>query len=200
MDVAFLWVGFEPYPQLMVESVRRHMPSAHIVQMTDQRSRVFDVDEVRRLEYDKHLMTFRLHHLATWPHEQAIILDGDVVLKGDLGHVFDQSFQVALTKRDRKDYPYNSGVMFSRCPEFWKQAAQWLKKHPALWDWDGDQAAIKEIAPQFDVLELRCEDYNWSPSSPTDTSTALAWHYKGKRRKEWLRMQLPKMPKKRYPC
>jgi hypothetical protein len=192
MDVSFLWVG-KPvsYPVMMLQSIRKVMPAARIVQMTDQATEALAVDEVIRRDYDGHLMLFRLQHLMEWPHSQAVILDTDLLVKGDLEHVFEQEFDVALTERlvvKRKGFKhrYNAGVMFSRCPAFWRAAYDWLVAHPDQWDWWGDQSAICEIAPQFKVLNLPCERYNWTPPERGHRSDALVWHYKGKKRKEWM--------------
>jgi len=199
MDVGFLMVGEQPCVATMVRSVRRVIPNARIVQMSDKGTpEVPGVDEVRRLPYDGYLMKFRLKHLADWPHEQALILDTDVIVKADVSDVFDQPFDLALTRRSKpemsadgvdmaKRHPYNCGVMFSRSPAFWLECYRWLQDaKPKLWGWWGDQEAVINVAPRYNILDLPVEEFNWSPSGPEELSDARIWHYKGAIRKQWM--------------
>jgi hypothetical protein len=196
--VSFVLVGNDrPWARLMVESVRKHLPEARIVQMSDLDTDAI-VDEVIRKPYDGRMMTFRLDHLADYAHDSMLILDDDCILKGDLSHVFKQRFDVALTARTGPVYfegvnmteacPYNTGVMFSRSQDFWKRAATVARHLPERFQrWWGDQMAVGVTARKgyWLVHELDVQRYNWSPGAASDTSDALVWHYKGKR-KEWL--------------
>ena len=194
--VSFVLVGNDrPWARLMVASVREHLPNARIVQMSDPDTDAI-VDEVIRKPYDGRMMTFRLDHLADFPHETMLILDDDCIVKGNLSHVFGHVFDVALTLRTGPLYyekinmtescPYNTGVMFSRGGKFWKRAAEVCHRLPdRLQRWWGDQMAVAVTAQKggFRVRELDTH-YNWTPKERDDTSDALIWHYKGTR-KEW---------------
>jgi len=196
--VSFVLVGNDrPWAKLMVDSVRKHLPHARIVQMSDPDTDAI-VDEVIRRPYDGRMMTFRLEHLANFEHSSMLILDDDCILKGDVSHVFDKSWHVALTLRTGPVHfeginmteacPYNTGVMFSRSQDFWARCAQVCYRFPDNFQrWWGDQMAVGLTARRghWTVHELDVRTYNWSPEAASDTSEALIWHYKGKR-KEWL--------------
>lgn len=202
--VAFLHVGDDPsLPLLMIESVRRHMPGVGLVQMTNPSTPSLPgVDTRQEMDYrGEGFMVYRLAHLASLAAEEAILLDTDVLLQGDLRHVFDDPFDVALTRRDdvillkgrdiTPEQPYNTGVMFSRSPAFWRAAgADCLTRSDSERRWFGDQLAIARVAAggQFAVQELPCARYNYSPAEPDeDLSGRLVVHYKGKR-KPWMAM------------
>lgn len=198
--VSFVLVGNDrPWAKLMVESVREHLPGARIVQMSDPDTDAI-VDEVIRKPYDGRMMTFRLGHLADFAHDSMLILDDDCILKGDVSHVFAKPFDVALTLRTGPVYfdnvnmtescPYNTGVMFSRSQGFWSKCAQVADRLPDQFKrWWGDQMAVGLTARRghWRVHELDVQRYNWSPGAASDTSDALVWHYKGKR-KDWLQV------------
>jgi len=179
----------------MVESVRRHHPGVKLVQMSDLDTDCI-ADEVIRRPYDGRMMTFRLEHLAAYPHTRMLILDDDCVVKAPLNVGWD--FDVALTRRTVACHfdgvnmaevcPYNTGVMFSTGTDFWKVSANVCRALPDRFQrWWGDQMAVAVTAKRggYSVLELDANRYNWTPKSREDTSDALVWHYKGLR-KEWL--------------
>lgn len=196
--VSFILVGNDrPWARLMVDSVRRYLPDTRIVQMSDEATDAI-VDEVVRRPYDGRMMTFRLDHLASFPHESMLILDDDCILKGDITDVFRKTWDIALTMRTGPVYydgvnmtescPYNTGVMFSRSNEFWEKCAQLCRRFPDNFQrWWGDQMAVGLAARRghWLVHELDVRRYNWTPESPADESDALVWHYKGQR-KSWL--------------
>jgi lipopolysaccharide biosynthesis glycosyltransferase len=197
LDVSFVLVGNDrPWAKKMVASVRAHIPHVRIVQMSDEATDCI-ADELVTRPYDGRMMTFRLEHLAAFPHKRMLILDDDCIVKGDVSHVFDNAFDVALTRRTEpavyegcnitETCPYNTGVMFSRSQKFWKRAAEVCHRLPdRLQRWWGDQMAVAVTAQKggYAVQELDTR-YNWTPATRDDTSDALIWHYKGLR-KEWI--------------
>lgn len=190
MICSFLMVGNQPWAPAMVRSVRR-VHSCHIVQMSDLKTpEVPGVDEVVRLPFRIPLMLYRLKHLASFPHDEMLILDADVVAKAH--DILSEDWDVALTKRPMEEafgMPYNTGVMISRSRTFWVEALEWLNDAPkTLHDWYGDQTAVARIAAtgRHRIKELSCAEFNWSPNSRRDTSDARFWHYKGLTRKKWL--------------
>lgn len=210
ITVGFLYVGaISKVAQIMVASVRHAMPRARIVQMTDYATKpVRGVDEVIRKRWDgKRLMPYRLLHLEEFPPVNAVFLDADIVVRKDLARVFDDEFDVALTRRDHSDLslekvpliletmPFNTGVMFSRASgrEFWSAAHEAvcaMSDEQQLW-W-GDQLAVKKIADEthLKVREYPCTLYNYTPNSlDEDLSERYVLHYKGNRRKPWLLAQ-----------
>ena len=201
MIASFLLVGDQPYAQTMVESLKAVL-KCPVVMMTDSKTpAVKGVDEVVRLPFKIPLMLYRLRHLSLFQHDEMLIVDTDVVAKAPVDDVLAQDFDVALTFREpgelytgdgidiSGDMPFNTGVMFSRTNEFWKDCYAWLVRQDAgKQQWYGDQLAVANVVRRgvYDVLGLPCNNFNWAPSSRTDTSNARFWHYKGAIRKKWM--------------
>jgi len=215
ISVCFLHVGpHHAIPSFMVASVKAAMPGAEIVQMTDQvTAPVPGVDSVVRHEWDgAKLMIFRIAHLAALERAACVILDTDVIVQRSLAPVFEQAFDVALTVRHEPvktfdktrdlaaEMPYNTGVMFSREPRFWKAALECCRGLPEKQhDWWGDQVSVKAVADsgQFNVLELPCDVYNYSPSTESeDVGARHVVHYKGAR-KVWMKQRFLGAPSRR---
>ena len=198
MKVAFLHVGNDlRLPELMVASAKRF--GYELVQMTDGSTpAVRGTDAVLRRPWDgERLMTYRLQHLAALV-EPALIVDTDILFMRDVRDVWEQDFDVALTRRvgpaldpngtDLAEVmPYNTGVMFSRSQAFWQRCHELCAGFPPeVQRWYGDQYAVRFAAPEFNVLELAVDPYNYSPDSPDeDVSQRYVVHYKGPR-KAWM--------------
>ena len=198
MKVGFLHVGADAsLPRIMVESVQQF--GYELVQMTDEETPAIEGCSVVRLPWDKtKLMTYRLLHLAELGEPELCVLDTDIIVRRDLSAVWGLPFDVALTRRGAtldtngqdvaKAMPYNSGVMFCREPMFWKRAHTICAGYPEKFQtWYGDQLAIKQAAPGFDLLELDVAAWNYPPKFEGDyPDTARVLHFKG-RRKDWMR-------------
>ncbi len=208
LTVAFLHVDGADYrryrslAERMVASVRKAMPEAQIAQMTDVGS--VEIQGVNlivrsRVQKGEEFMPYRLRLLAEWNHFPAVFLDTDVVVKGDLSTAFEREFDVGLTRRDypvlvggvdiARRMPFNTGVMFARGPEFFAgccEAVQGYSLHDRQW-W-GDQVAVAEVARsgKFRVAEFPSELWNRVPRFADDVGDALAVHFKGEKRKDWM--------------
>ena len=205
ITVAFVHVGADAaLPRIMVASVRRAMPAARIVHLTDELTApIAGTDETIRRRYDgSFLMTFRLAHFAALAPCNAVFLDTDVMVQRDLSPLFDWEFDVALTARDGSvidpggedislDMPYDIGVMLSKPSgwEFWREAerhcARLSEDHRR---WGGDQHAVKAVADTAPlcILDLECRLYNHTPHTETeDVAGRYVVHYKGAR-KAWM--------------
>ena len=200
LNITFLHVGKDStLPTKMVASVKEVMPNANIVQLTDENTPIIKgVNTVIRKKYNGLIMLFRLEHLASL-RGNWITLDTDMIIKKDLSHVFNQDFDVALTRRygsiidaDGDDIvkimPYNAGVMFSKNHEFWIEALNKLKSlDRKTHEWYGDQLAIKLIVDEhnYKVLELSCDEYNYTPQDKEERKDVYVYHFKGQR-KDWM--------------
>lgn len=201
MRVVFLHVGNDlAFPTIMVASVKRVMPTAEVWQLTDfQTPHIEGADYFAKMPFTGNLMSYRLNHLAAL-EGPFVSLDTDVIVQGDLSPVFNHEFDVALTKRTKEvtlrgrsmidEQPYNSGVMFSKSSDFWAEACRHCQTLPENQQkWFGEQLTIAALAKsgKYNVLDLDCEEWNFSPDDEDDdTSHAKVVHYKG-RRKEWMR-------------
>ena len=203
MNIVFLQVGNDViHAEKMVQSARKACKNAQIIQLSDEHTQIVkDVDKVVRKPYNGKLMLFRMQHLADLRGEW-VNLDTDIIVKKDLADVFNLDFDVALTKRespilDSNGFdittimPYNGGVIFSRNHLFWQDA---LRKIESLnheqHDWWGDQVAIKLVADTnyYNIVELPCDEYNYTPSNAEERKDVYVYHFKGQR-KDWMMNQ-----------
>ena len=187
---------------LMIASVKEVMPDAHFVQFTNMTSPVLPYmsEVVRKEPQQLGFMEARIDHFASYPHEQMLFLDPDIIMQKDVWDVFDTKFDVALTDRGGKPVmmgdkdisiamPHNTGVMFSVGNAFWRRVSVEMKKMSRDdKDWFGDQIAVGRVvkAKIFDVKVLDGSMYNYTPlSKEEDVSEKYIVHYKGKR-KAWM--------------
>lgn len=192
--------------RIAIEQVRRVVPEARIVQFSNQGDKILPgVNEIQRLYCaGMGLMEARIKLFSKYEGE-ILLIDPDVWMQKDPFEVFeDEKFDVALTRRDEnvklvikdegkplsgdmaKVMPYNTGVMFSRNPKFWTAVLERMKSMSMeSRNWFGDQIAVKKVAEsrRFKVLELPCNQYNFSPTKKEeDVSDKIMVHYKGNRK------------------
>jgi hypothetical protein len=186
----------EVIAQAMIHSVRRHM-DCEIVQLTDLTTPMLDgVDSVRRLEGTV-VSSFLARHLANLDGE-TLYLDYDTVVMEDVSTVFEQSFDLAITKRTQEEIdsrpvfkacPHNVGVMFSRSPALWKAIADRYDSRGDEPSWMKFQIIVTEainVLKEFTFLELPSERYNYTPNDRLeDLSGRSIVHYKGFK-KSWM--------------
>lgn len=197
MQVVFLHARQDQrYAEIMVRSAKRF--GYELIQLTDKDTPlVKGADKAIRLPWSGfRVMTYKLKHLSRIDYP-CLIVDTDVIFREDVAPILRQKFDVGLTRREGPIYdtsgvdvtiemPYNCGVMFSKSQDFWKAALDACEGYSeGRQHWYGDQHAVKEIAPRFNVLELPCTEYNYTPSTPDEVLTAKIIHYKGKR-KDWM--------------
>lgn len=197
MKVAFLHAQQDPkYAQAMVASVKRHMPKAELLQLTDEWTPEIEGCKAIRRHWDGNdAMIFKMTHLSKLDGE-VLALDTDVIVQADVSGLFSMPFDVALTWRDgpirgpkgediTKLMPINCGVMFCRNPEFWRACIDFCMVHE-IEHWCADQLTVPHVCRGFNTLRLHCDNFNYTPESATeDVSHRLIVHYKGDR-KEWM--------------
>lgn len=211
MNLAFMHIGAGPeFPMLMLASAIRHCDPQRIYHLTDEHTDPIPGTETLRLPYDgTHLVQFKMQHLAALPAMPLLVLDTDLIIQHDLNPIFQFDFDVALTRRDERIpdsrgvdaaavMPYNSGVMFCRNPIFWRQCQRFVDaQESAIRRWYGDQYAIAHVSRYFNVLELSCRNFNYTPQDPHEnTSHRYVVHYKGER-KQWMRQKYQVDPQTR---
>ena len=194
MRVAFLHARQSPkYADLMVASVQSVMPGVEILQLTDADTPTVDGCRALRMGWDHdNPMIYRMQHLARLQGD-VLVLDTDVIVQHDVSSVFDLTFDMALTWRDGPIYdpngtdltkimPYNCGVMFQREPGFWLACLRWCEGKEV--GWYADQLAVAAVAPQWNVLRLHCDHFNYTPRrADEDVTKRYVVHYKGNSRK-----------------
>lgn len=212
MNVGFFLVGTNSVDssigvvcaEALVRSVRQSMPKVPVVQLTDESTpAVAGVDEVRRLPTEP-LALLRMRHQASVDGDW-LFVDTDVYIQRDVRKVFAAPFDIALTTRNwphlkvaagfTERMPFNIGVVFSRCPAFWRDIYTRVQAMTPEWqEWMGDQQAVCDLAsehPTYHVAFLKGSSYNLPPAMPGDedavsermVAKASILHYKGASRK-----------------
>ena len=203
------------YIQTMFASARRFHPDCRAVVLSDHATRFPPGAEHDIIRYDLDPQQPMLSRSIAWlaylraAHGHIVFLDSDLLINGDLSHVFAADFAVALTYRDGDSkWPINAGINFAHGD---KLAAAgdfheiWLREfraaHLKQSVWGGDQDTLRELfaavdfarADSFDwrlgaipVRFLPCARYNFSTSHKTEMNgyypDALVLHFKGKRK------------------
>lgn len=195
--------------ELMIRSAKKHMPNVKFIQLTDESTAwVEGADECRRLSKDEPLMPFRLKHYSLMEGD-TIFVDTDIMFNANVSDVFDNNFDICLTHRrgeiivaptedgnfvDIVDkMPFNTGVIFSRRPQFWKEAYDYCKTLDTdKQEWYGDQLAVKHIFDRnehdffYQLMEVPCSIYNYTPLTKEENITdKKIIHFKGER-KGWM--------------
>lgn len=200
-------------PTIMAKSVKKAMPNARLIQMSDRKTPIIDgADEIWRDDYTYNqflaqpygmilpngLMVFRMRMLSKLDDKPTVILDTDTVVQHDLSSAFDDPFDIGLTERTEviKDQnghnmvetmPFNTGVMFSRSARFWRDCLDYVRTLTKdEKDWTGDQLAVAHISKNYRLKRFTVDPWNYSPSTKEeDISGKKVVHYKG-RRKTWM--------------
>jgi hypothetical protein len=195
----------------MVKSAKARMPAVRIVHFTDLESPpIKGVDEVRRKPSEPMALLRMRHHAGV--KGEWLFVDTDVIFQKPVHKVFREDFDIAVTTRNwphlkvavgfTERMPFNSGVMFSRCPAFWSEVYCRLRQSDRdLQEWMGDQEVICDLVTDPDTRytfrHVKGSIYNFPPALPDDAVDSLALqadaaivHYKGPRRKPLLLKRL----------
>ncbi len=202
------------YMGAMFASARRFHPDCQVRILTDENT-LFPPEtaaEIVRLPLDSGApMLSRakawLAHIRN-ASGHTVFLDSDILINGDLSHVFAADFAVALTYRDERKWPINAGINFAHgrrldeaiaFHELWLAHLQPKGVAPAVWG--GDQDVLRELFAEvnfarddsfswrlggLDVRFLPCARYNFSTKRAADMHghypDRLALHFKGERK------------------
>lgn len=187
---------------LACAAVHKSIPCVEVVHLSDGTTEQMEgSDSVLRIGGAMPMAMRRMLHNATVEGEW-LFIDPDVIVQQDVGDVFNDAFDVALTDRlgtityegaYAKQMPFNLGVSFSRNGAFWKRVLYHMHNlSPKLQYWEGDQLVIAEmmrlkLADDFNVKVLPGLKYNFPPKSENDErmKDAAICHWKGQR-KQWL--------------
>ena len=186
--------------KLTIASVRKAMPGVEVFHLTDADTPMVEgADGVKRVDVKLPMAVRRMMHNAQLDGDW-LLIDCDIIIKKDVRHVFDESFDVALTDRIGTDMegtsygkamPFNMGVAFSRSPAFWQRVIRHMSSLPMdLQSWTGDQLVVcamvrQGLADDFKVKILPGLTYNYPPLSVDDPrmENAAIVHFKGARKK-----------------
>lgn len=177
---------------MLINTIHYHHKDAEIVHLTDMDTpQLKDSDSVWRLPKDNQsVMILRWDHLSRMDAKPSISLDVDVLIRRNLGSVFEDEFDVALTKRriETDNQPYNTGIMFARDNRFFKACREKMEREPRFKQWIIEQegVGIEARSGRWDVKELPMDEWNHAPGVKSIFPESRILHYKGPR-KDFMR-------------
>ena len=184
-----------PIANLMIASVRRSMPHARIVQLSNlEFPRAEGVDDIFRHP--------NRGDFARWAYEaiigfmqtcddSIIQLGTDMVMMHDVSGVFDDDFTIAASpypKRTRTDGAYCGDGVFWKFPAIDAVSDMLAQYNGAILiqdGWEGYQTAMLRTVQSgaFKFKSLDFDTYNRTPDEPnTDLTGAAIVHYRGNRK------------------
>lgn len=186
-----------PNLQRAIAAVLEHMPHAAVIHLTTEQGP--RVPGVSKVVYVEGSFGFRRGTASATVQGDTLFLDCDCIVQADVSGVFKLPFDVAVARHREPPHPSlpcNGGVVFSRCPQFYRDFAQIARRmefDPAAragkpGNWVPIESAFNQmlVSGNYRVHYLDGDRYNYIPSSQDeDLSTRLIVHYKGSR-KGWL--------------
>lgn len=180
-----------PLAEKAIAAARQAMPHAEIWHLTTKGGPTLSADHCLRMDVSGEF-AYRQAVISAGLDGDVLFLDVDVMLREDVSDVFSQDFDIAVTTDMRpgaEGIKYNGGVIFSRCPEYWRaiaEAGKGMDFYKTPGDWEPIERARGAVADsgRFKLLVLPGEEYNYIPANPQDVRGKLT-HYRGKR-KAWL--------------
>lgn len=121
---------------------------------------------------------------------EVLFLDADCEIRGDLSHVWEQDFDIALPEIDDPFVRYTGGVVFSRSPAFWLGWADAMARFKYRQEPDSRDQLMR-FGRYIDgwpgrVLRLPWPVYERLPKRLGDPCDgALIVHYRGRRKAWW---------------
>ena len=202
------------YIQTMFASARRFHPDCRQVILSDQHTRFPSHPDTEIIRYDLDPTNPMMSRSIAWldylrrAEGHTIFLDSDILINGDLSHVFAEDFAVGFTYRDERKWPINAGLNFAN-GRYLRAAADfhelWLRRYESAHQeysvWGGDQDVLRELFARLDFaredcfshrvgeLDIRfvpCAVYNFSTSYDIEMDghypEARVLHFKGRRK------------------
>ena len=202
------------YIQTMFASARRFHPTCRKIILSDQATGFPPQPDIEIIRYDLDPQQPMLSRSIAWlsylrgAKGHTIFLDSDILINGDLSHVFAEEFAVGLTYRDERKWPLNAGINFAHGGHLGAAAGFheiWLREfraaHGEMSVWGGDQDTLRELFVEvdfarddsftaryqdMDIRFLPCARYNFSTSYQSEMDghypEAKVLHFKGKRK------------------
>lgn len=179
------------YAEWCIKSIRKHMPHARIIQLTDMDTPEFmGVDEVRR-SIPKHEATretvnyIGYQYLSEMDINPSVFIDPDMIFNGSIGHLLNYDCDVLLATRANDDpVPAEYHIMFPWCSlmvvknlQFWKDCYEILKRLPEQ-DWVNNMLAVRLVI-RSGKYKTKVVDGNIYNALPFQYSKdVIVYHYK----------------------
>lgn len=181
-----------PRADLMVASVRKHMPQAKIIQLSNKDyPDLLHVDEVHRRPNRGDFIEWAFGATLDIINrgENILQIATDVLINDDVSSVFLNDFNIAACRypqKDRADGAFCGDVNFIKPSSrvFWQMVESYYLSHPEIRDgWEGGQKAFLEVSKHYKVHELPYDEYCYTPDDyDEDVSKAKIIHFRGNRK------------------
>ena len=202
------------YIRTMFGSARHFHPDCGQVILGDRHTRFPPHPDTAIVRYDLDAKNPMMSRSSAWLQymrgaaDHTIFLDSDILINGDLSHIFERDFAIALTYRVDKKWPINAGINFAhgqRLGEAARFYERWLqlfeRGHHGRSVWGGDQDVLRELFGDLDfaredcfahdqdgikILFIPCSVYNFSTSYEHEMDghypDKKVLHFKGRRK------------------
>lgn len=203
------------YIGTMFASAARFHPACRQVILSDGQTRFPPHPDTEVVRYELDSKNPMMSRSIAWlsflrrAEGHVIFLDSDILINGDLSHVFADDFAVCFTYRDGdRKWPINAGINFAHGRQLAAAAdfhARWLERYRASHDdfsvWGGDQDTLRELfaaidfaredcfsgrCGDIDIRFIPCASYNFSTPMAVDMDghypQARVLHFKGRRK------------------
>ena len=161
------------YMQTMFASARRFHPDCRLVILSDESTAFPPQSDIAIIRQPLDRQQPMLARSIAWlnylrrARSHVVFLDSDILINGDLAHIFADDFAVALTYRDGDSkWPINAGINFAHgrhlagaCAfhEYWLD--EFRAAHGSRSVWGGDQDTLREIFRPVDFA--RADSFTW---------------------------------------
>jgi len=182
------------HAQYFTSSVRKYMPSAHIVQATDNTTpSIPGVDEVLDtvLPFELNKDTISLAGylcLSEVPYREVLFADTDMMFNGNIEELMNLDAEIVVATRPSyngmrpwycRKYPYNS-MMVVKNQQFWKDCYTKLKAMELKWE--NNMIAVRDVinSGKYTVKIVDGNVYNYLPRRVSNYSKDIkVFHFKG---------------------
>lgn len=178
-----------------VESIRKHMPGATIIQLTNETYPALDyVDDVIREPFTGDFVDFLFKSIlrASTRGESMLHIATDVLCLSSVEEVFNGDFDIAGCRypiKTRADGAFCGDMKFIKPSGagLFQEALDFYWSRPKIQDgWEGGQVAFREAAARttLKVGELDHEVFCYTPDTDDyDITGKRMLHFRGKRKK-----------------
>lgn len=189
---------------MQIASAKKVMPSIKIHVLTDYKTKTSPYSNFRsdidHNHFTRDFLKIQATFLKSTAFEPTLFTGTDSLFQKDIGSVFDQSFDMAVTWRENKDnMPINTGSVFVRTKKAADLLFELYYKAHGFDNWFADQLAYYEIlgkrnyAPflhriayrDYKILFLPSRVYNFIPQKrilPPHDEEAAILHFTGPRK------------------
>jgi hypothetical protein len=184
LNIVYISVGNRPHTKYMLESIKRTMPNANIIRLSEDKKIKF-------------MGLYILKRLAELDIPEMLLIGDDMIFQKSIEHLLDGNYDVLICSRPiqgdgasarmKRLQPYNCGLVLTKNKQFWTDCYNRALSYGEDWHiWLADQRAINEIILEGNY-KVKVEDGRFYNMVAKETPNEMAYvlHFKGNR-KLWM--------------